>query len=132
LILGIDAGTYKVGYAILDNDNKVYAKGIILFDNFKYEFSKIVHNYEIENIIVGSGTGHNEVVSLIKKIDPDLKVIIISERNSSVEAKWRYINSLRGIKGLFYRIIGYADKPIDDISAIIIAERYLKEKEKNN
>lgn len=132
MILGIDAGRYKVGYAILDNDNLVFAKGIMLFDNFKYEFSKIIHSYEIENIIVGSGTGHNEIVSLIKEVDSNLKVIIVSERNSSVEAKWRYINSLRGIKGLFYRIIGYADKPIDDISAVIIAERYLKEKEKNN
>jgi RNase H-fold protein (predicted Holliday junction resolvase) len=132
LILGIDAGSHKVGYAILDEKNSVFLKGIILLNDFRNELLKLLNDYKIEAIVVGSGTGHKRIVEFIGEINPNLEIVIISEKNSSVEAKWRYLNSLKGLKGFFYKLIGYADKPIDDISAQIIAERYLKERGKKN
>ncbi|AWB09928.1 RNase H-fold protein, predicted Holliday junction resolvase [Thermodesulfobium acidiphilum] len=132
MILGIDVGSCKIGYAILDDKYNVFSKGIILLNDFKKEFLKFIKSYEIEVVAVGSGTGHKKVMELIDELNLDLKVVIISERNTSVQAKWRYINSLKGFKGFFCKFFGYLDKPVDDISAVIIAERYLNEKRKKS
>ncbi|AEE14223.1 Resolvase RNase H domain protein fold protein [Thermodesulfobium narugense DSM 14796] len=132
MILGIDAGSYKIGYAILDERYNIFSKGIILLNDFKKDFLRFIKEYEIEVVVVGSGTGHKKVMKLIDELNLDLKVIVISERNTSVEAKWRYINSLKGFKGFFCKLFGYLDKPVDDISAVIIAERYLNEERKKS
>jgi RNase H-fold protein (predicted Holliday junction resolvase) len=56
------------------------------------------------------------------------KVVLIEERGTTEEAKRRYFEERKG-KGLIWLVrkwLNLPDRPLDDLSAQIIGERFLK------
>ena len=123
-IVAIDPGKEKFGYAIF-NGVETVEKGIFPLDklaDFMIKFK------EMERIVLGRGTGWRAIYKLLEEKGLKDKVVLIEERGTTEEAKRRYFAERKG-KGLFWLIrkwLNLPDRPVDDLSAQIIGERFLK------
>ena len=135
-ILAIDYGIKKIGLALSD-PLKIIAKPFNTIDNISYEDSliqlkNIIKEYSVNEIVVGLpitlrntfSEQTNLVNEFIESLKNDLviKITIIDERLSSIEAKKSLIQ--QGIK------TGHNKKEIDKTAAAIFLQSYLNSIEK--
>jgi RNase H-fold protein (predicted Holliday junction resolvase) len=123
-IIALDPGKEKIGYAIFNGD-KVVEKGILLIDKLADFLIKFM---EMERIVLGRGTGWKAIYKFLEEKGLKEKVVLIEERGTTEEAKRRYFEERKG-KGLIWLVrkwLNLPDRPLDDLSAQIIGERFLK------
>jgi RNase H-fold protein (predicted Holliday junction resolvase) len=123
-IIALDPGKEKIGYAIFNGD-KVVEKGILHIDKLE-DF--MVKFKEMERIVLGRGTGWKAIYKFLEEKGLKEKVVLIEERGTTEEARRRYFEERKG-KGLIWLIrkwLNLPDRPLDDLSAQIIGERFLK------
>ncbi len=127
MILSIDPGRNKCGFAILKDDLTVVEKGIIASEDIPKLFSLII-NYSINTVILGSGTGHKEIADKISNMNQQINIVYMPEYNSTLEAKARYFieNPPKGFWRFIPKTLQVPQRPIDDYAAVILAERHLK------
>lgn len=127
MIIAVDPGKYKCGIAVLD-PQRVYHMKIVDRESLLLELERFLSCYEIKEIVVGSGTGSSDIVDELSKIEPPLKIITISETESSIEARKRYFldNPPRGLLKIIPTTMLVPGHPVDDYAAVILGERYLK------
>jgi RNase H-fold protein (predicted Holliday junction resolvase) len=123
-IIALDPGKEKIGYAIF-NGGEVVEKGILPIDKLEDFMIKFK---EMERIVLGRGTGWKAIYKFLEEKGLKEKVVLIDERGTTEEAKRRYFEKGKG-KGLIWLIrkwLNLPDRPLDDLSAQIIGERFLK------
>jgi RNase H-fold protein (predicted Holliday junction resolvase) len=123
-IIALDPGKEKIGYAIF-NGGEVVEKGIFLLDRLADFMIKVK---EMERIVLGRGTGWKTIYKFLEEKGLKEKVVLIEERGTTEEAKRRYFEERKG-KGLIWLVrkwLNLPDRPLDDLSAQIIGERFLK------
>ena len=131
-ILGIDPGNYKIGIAILDTrNNTIIYKNITKIFNFLDVIQTMINEYEIIKIVLGNGTGYKKVLFLINSLNSvqnfskNLSIEIISEHNTTFQARKLYINEAKNWLAKLIRFIKSFFIDIDDYSAIVILQKYL-------
>jgi len=131
-ILGIDPGNYKIGIAILDTkNNTIIYKNIIKIFNFLDVIQTMINEYEIIKIVLGNGTGYKKILFLINSLNSpqnfskNLSVEIISEHNTTFQARKLYVNEAKNWLAKLIRFIKSFFIDIDDYSAIVILQKYL-------
>jgi RNase H-fold protein (predicted Holliday junction resolvase) len=131
-ILGIDPGNYKIGIAILDTkNNTIIYKNITKIFNFLDVIQTMINEYEIIKIVLGNGTGYKKILFLINSLNSlqnfskNLSVEIISEHNTTFQARKLYINEAKNWLAKLIRFIKSFFIDIDDYSAIVILQKYL-------
>ena len=135
-ILAIDYGLKKIGLALSD-PLKIIAKPFNTIDNKSYDFIleylfNIIDEYNIKEIVIGLPitlkNSFSDQTSIVQKFinqlkeDLSIKITIVDERLSSIEAK----------KSLIYQGIktGHNKKEIDKTAAAIFLQSYLNQIEK--
>ena len=145
LILGIDPGRDKTGFAFVDFDGNLRASGIFETskrDNFFADYknfqdsnliiegsSDSLKDSEVKFIALGNGTHSKEFHNYLKNFSHDEEnIIIIDEKNTTLEARALYWKLHR--PSLLTRLIPEGlrvpDRVLDDLAACIIALRALK------
>jgi len=131
-ILGIDPGNYKIGIAILDTkNNTIIYKNITKIFNFLDVIQTMINEYEIIKIVLGNGTGYKKILFLINSLNSlqnfskNFSVEIISEHNTTFQARKLYINEAKNWLAKLIRFIKSFFIDIDDYSAIVILQKYL-------
>ena len=127
MILGIDPGTRKCGYAVLSAAGaKPAAIGIVVTPELPALVAQLVSQYPIETVALGSGTHAPPVAALLSA--SGLLVRIVDEHETTLRARARYFADWppRGWKRLIPRGMLLPPRPIDDYAALLIAERYLE------
>ena len=143
LILGIDPGRDKTGFAFVDFDGNLKASGIFNTserDNFFADlknFSQYIiegssdslRDSQVKFLALGNGTHSKEFHNYLKKFFPDENnIIIVDEKNTTLEARSLYWKLHR--PSLLMRLIPenlrVPDRILDDLAACIIALRALK------
>jgi RNase H-fold protein (predicted Holliday junction resolvase) len=131
-ILGIDPGNYKIGIAILDTrNNTIIYKNITKIFNFLDVIQTMINEYEIIKIVLGNGTGYKKILFLINSLNSlqnfskNLSVEIISEHNTTFQARKLYVNEAKNWLAKLIRFIKSFFIDIDDYSAIVILQKYL-------
>ena len=130
-ILAIDYGEKKVGLALSD-PLKIIAKPYKTIDNISDEkliesFNSIINDKNIDEIVIGlpitmknsfskQTENVDKFIELLKK-KINIKVVVVDERLSSVEAKRSLVN--QGIK------TGHNKKDIDMTAAALFLQSYL-------
>lgn len=125
-VLGIDPGTRKCGYAIVDGIGSVPAAlGIVLVADLAPTLADLVARYTPTAIALGGGTHATEIRSVIA--DCGVPIEIVDERATTLLARERYFlaNPPRGWRRLVPRGMLLPPRPIDDFAALLIAERLL-------
>lgn len=84
--------------------------------------------YPISLLVIGDQTSSKDWKQKLKSDLPDpLRIMMVDERYTTLEARDRYWQMYppRGFKRLLPKSIRSISRPIDDIVAILLIERYL-------
>ncbi|KPQ33423.1 MAG: hypothetical protein HLUCCA11_18585 [Phormidesmis priestleyi Ana] len=84
--------------------------------------------YPVSNIVLGDQTHAKQWLQTLEQLPNAPRVILIDERYSSLEARDRYWQMYppTGLGKLMPQSLRSIPRPIDDIVAILLIERYLK------
>ena len=126
--LGFDPGRDKCGMAVVENNHSVHYHEVILSDDVTQKLASLCQQFPIEQLIMGNQTTAKQWKAQLEKILPcPIPITMIDERNSSVEARDRYWEMYppQGLTRLIPQGLRVPPRPIDDIVAILLIERYL-------
>ena len=128
MILAIDPGKNKCGFAVLNEDSKVLEKGVIPRPETIKHIKNLIIKHSVTSLVVGRSAFGKDLEKEILDLDPKANIIFISEKNSTLEARQRYWeeNQPQGFWRLVPTTLRIPPRPIDDYAAVILGERYLK------
>jgi RNase H-fold protein (predicted Holliday junction resolvase) len=127
MILGIDPGTRKCGYAVVAvAGGKPAAIGIVPTPDLPEIVSQLIAAHSIHAIALGGGTHAPPVAALLDGCG--IPVRIVNEHETTLRARARYFSDWppRGWRRFVPRGMLLPPRPIDDYAALLIAERYLE------
>ena len=126
ITLGIDPGTRKCGYALLDGlGAQPLLLGIAGIAQLESALQAIVAAHPVGIVALGRGTNSPHVATILTSLG--LRFALVDERETTLLARGRFFRDHppRGLKRLIPRGMLLPDRPIDDYAALLIAERYL-------
>ena len=130
MILGIDPGTRKCGYALLAAAGRPpEAFGIVETDALPMLVAQLSTQHAIAAIAMGSGTYAQYLCARLGSLG--IPVRVVDEHDTTLRARARYFADCppRGWRRLVPRGMLLPPRPIDDYAALLIAERYLEGQE---
>ena len=113
--------------AVLDLNGGVVIKVVVGIGQIEHAISDLVEHHEPERIVVGNGTGSEEVIRLAEKLAPG-KVSRIHEEGTTLEARelaWRE-NPPGGLWRILPRLFWPTPRNLDAWAAVVIGRRALK------
>ena len=130
IIIAIDPGTKKCGYAVVDSNLNVLQREVISTEKIAKNIEDSLNIYKINKIILGNGTNYKNIEKRLKNHFPQLKIILIEEDFSTLEARKKYFKAHppRGIFKLIPLSLRVPPCHYDDFVAVLLAEKYFKNK----
>ncbi|MFW6237701.1 MAG: resolvase [Bacillota bacterium] len=131
-ILALDPGRDKIGLAVVNRGTEVYLREIVSSGELEAYLPGLVNKYNIDEIVLGGGTGSERVKAAVRKVlEEEICLQIVEEAYSTAEAEERYFRDHppSGWKKLFFFVSWRPPEPVDDYAAVILAERYLREED---
>ena len=132
-IISIDPGREKCGIAVVDKQMGVLYKDIIETQSLSSTIEECLTKYQTSTVIMGNGTSSKQAQRSLKKIiinGQPINAILVDEYRTTDEGRRRYW--LENPPQRLWRFIPVTmrtpPQPVDDYVAIILAERYLKNK----
>ncbi|MBT9317914.1 RuvC family protein [Leptothoe spongobia] len=127
VILGFDPGRYKCGLAIVGLDRSLCYHEVVLAAKVVDHIESLRQTYPISLIVMGDQTGAQLWKQELSRLNEAPNVILVDERYSSLEARDRYWEMFppKGLNRLLPQSLRSIPRPIDDIVAILLIERYL-------
>ncbi len=128
IIIAIDPGTKKCGYAVVDSNLSVLQREVTQTDKIVNNIEDSFKVYKINKIILGDGTNYKQIEKKLKNYFPRLKIILIEEDFSTLEARKKYFEAHppRGISKLIPLSLRVPPCHYDDFVAVLLAEKYFK------
>jgi RNase H-fold protein (predicted Holliday junction resolvase) len=128
MILGFDPGKDKCGIAVMGRDRNVSYHEVVLSESIISTIQSLCQQFPIELLVMGDQTTSKSwKQKLTQSLSPFIKIIQVDERFSSLEAKERYWQMYppTGFNRLIPLGMRTPPRPVDDIVAIVLIERYL-------
>ncbi len=124
-ILGIDPGTRKVGFAVVDQHGEARDLGIAPIADFGVRVRLLLEQWAIAAIAVGTGTNARALGGQLAGLG--VPVTYVDERETTLRARSLYFadHPPRGWRRLIPLGMQLPPRPIDDYAAVLIARRYL-------
>ena len=128
MILGFDPGRDKCGIAVMDAAQKIIYHQVIESEKAIATMQQLCQQFAIELVVMGDRT---TAKSWRKQIESNLStsivIAMVDENNSTLEARDRYWEMYppQGFKRLIPKGMRLPPRPVDDIVAILLIERYL-------
>jgi RNase H-fold protein (predicted Holliday junction resolvase) len=126
LILGFDPGRDKCGVAVVRQDLAVYEHEVVPAEAAIAKIQVWMQQYSIHALVMGNQTTSKQWQQRLEH-SLTVPVTLIDERYSTLEARDRYWDMYppKGLARLLPQGVRDVPRPIDDIVAIILVERYL-------
>jgi RNase H-fold protein (predicted Holliday junction resolvase) len=126
-ILGVDPGTRKVGFAVLDDRGQTHDLGIELLADFVARVHALKERWAFGAIAVGMGTNAKTLGTDLAGLG--VPVTYVDERETTLRARSLYFadHPPRGWRRLIPLGMQLPPRPIDDYAAVLIARRYLED-----
>jgi RNase H-fold protein (predicted Holliday junction resolvase) len=128
VILGFDPGRDKCGIAVMGLDRTVYNLQVILAENAIAAIEQLRQQFPVSLIVMGDQTtAKNWKQKLASELSEPPSIVMVDESYTSLEARDRYWQMFppQGLQQLLPRGLRQPPKPVDDIVAILLIERYL-------
>ena len=128
IIIAIDPGTKKCGYAVVDSNLSILQREVISTEKIVKNIEDSLNIYKINRIILGNGTNYKQIEKKLREHFPQLKIILIEEDFSTLEARKKYFKAHppRGIFKLIPLSLRVPPCHYDDFVAVLLAEKYFK------
>jgi len=128
IIIAIDPGTKKCGYAVVNFDLSVLQREVISTEKIAKTIEDSLNIYKINKIILGNGTNYKQIEKKLREHFPQLKIILIGEDFSTLEARKKYFKAHppRGIFKLIPLSLRVPPGHYDDFVAVLLAEKYFR------
>ncbi len=124
-VLGIDPGTRKIGFALIEDANSPpLALGIETVDGLLERLGPLVDAHPLRAVALGGGTNAAAVRALLERLGAP--VHLIDETDTSYRARALYFadHPPAGWRRLIPLGLQLPPRPIDDYAALLIARRY--------
>ncbi len=128
VILGFDPGKDKCGVAVMGLDRQLQYHEVVSSQEAIATIGDLYEKYPISLLVMGNQTTSKRWKQQIEeKLSPTVNIILVDERYSSLEARDRYwlMYPPKGFTKLLPKGMRTPPRPIDDIVAILLIERYL-------
>ncbi|MEO1211286.1 MAG: pre-16S rRNA-processing nuclease YqgF [Cyanobacteria bacterium J06638_20] len=128
VILGFDPGRDKCGVAIRDSEGHMAWHEVIPAAEATACLPKMCQDYGVSLVVMGNQTTARQWQERLTTVLPEaLPIVLVDERNSTLEARDRYwqLYPAKGLQALVPQSLRSIPRPIDDIVAILLIERYL-------
>ncbi|MEP6520103.1 pre-16S rRNA-processing nuclease YqgF [Microcoleus vaginatus] len=128
MILGFDPGKDKCGLAVMGRDKKVCYHQVVLSEAAISTIQSLCEQFPIELLVMGDQTTSKSwKQKLTQSLSPEIEIVRVDERFSSLEAKERYWEMYppTGLSRLIPQGMRTPPRPVDDIVAIVLIQRYL-------
>jgi len=128
IIIAIDPGTKKCGYAVVDSNLSVLQREVVPTGKITKTIEDSLNIYKINKIILGNGTNYKNIEERLKNHFSLLKIVLIEEEFSTLEARKKYFEAHppQGIYKLIPLSLRVPPCHYDDFVAILLAEKYFK------
>ncbi|MGB3788647.1 MAG: pre-16S rRNA-processing nuclease YqgF [Phormidesmis sp.] len=126
-LLGFDPGRDKCGLAVVGLDKSLHYHQVILSPNVSVAIQNLRETYPISSIVMGDQTSSKQWKQQLSDLPNAPRIMLVDERYSSLEARDRYWEMYppKGVSKLLPQNLRSIPRPIDDIVAILLVERYL-------
>lgn len=129
VILGFDPGRRKCGLAVIGVDRALRYHQVIEAELAINTIQALRQQFPISLLVMGDQTTAKDwKQKLSHDLADPLRIIMVDERHSSLEARDRYwqMYPAKGLVSLIPQSFRTISRPIDDIVAILLVERYLE------
>jgi RNase H-fold protein (predicted Holliday junction resolvase) len=127
-ILGLDPGRDKCGVAVMNSEKQVVYHQVIDTPGAIALIQQLCNQFAVDLIVMGDGTTSKNWREQIQASEvKELPIITVDETNSTLEARDRYwlMYPPTGLQRLIPQGLRIPSRPLDDIVAILLIERYL-------
>ncbi|MBD2431197.1 MULTISPECIES: pre-16S rRNA-processing nuclease YqgF [Fischerella] len=128
VILGFDPGKDKCGLAVMGLDRKLHYHQVVPSTEAIATIETLRQKFPISLMVMGDQTtAKGWKQQLQQQLSDPLNIMLVDERYTSLEARDRYWQMFppKGITKLLPQGMRTPPRPIDDIVAILLIERYL-------
>lgn len=128
VILGFDPGRRKCGLAVIGVDRTLRYHEVIEAESAIATIQRLRQQFPISLLVMGDQTTAKDWKQrLSHEVTEPLRIVMVDERHSSLEARDRYwqMYPAKGLASLIPQSFRTIPRPIDDIVAILLIERYL-------
>lgn len=128
MILGFDPGKDKCGVAVMEKERTLHYHQVIESRDVLNSLNALCQKFPINLCVMGNQTTSKSwKQKLLSALPETVQIIQVDERYSSLEARDRYWQMYppQGLTRLVPQGMRTPPRPIDDIVAIILIERYL-------
>ncbi len=126
-IIGFDPGRDKCGVAVIENRQQIIYHQVIASSEAIITLKNLCQQYQPQFLVMGNQTTAKQWQQEIKvNLGLAIPLIMVDERNSTVEARERYWQMYppKGLQKLIPSGLRVPPRPVDDIVAILLIERY--------
>ncbi|QOV22732.1 RuvC family protein [Anabaenopsis elenkinii] len=128
VILGFDPGKDKCGLAVMGLDRQLYYHQVVTAQKAIPTIETLRQQFPISLMVMGDQTTAKQwKLQLGQTLVEQLNIILVDERYSTLEARDRYWQMYppKGLTRLVPQGMRQPPRPIDDIVALLLIERYL-------
>ncbi len=126
--LGFDPGRDKCGVAVVDVQCTPHYQAVVASEQAIATLHALLRDFSIQHLILGDQTTSS---AWKRRLEQELLIPVpisfVDERYTTLEARDRYwsLYPPRGIQRLIPKEFRQISRPVDDIVAILLVERYL-------
>lgn len=128
VILGFDPGKDKCGLAVMGLDRQLHYHQVVPATEAIATIETLRQKFPISLLVMGDQTTAKQwKQQLLEQLTEPLNIILVDERYTTLEARDRYWQMFppKGLTKLLPQGMRQPPRPIDDIVAILLIERYL-------
>jgi RNase H-fold protein (predicted Holliday junction resolvase) len=128
MILGFDPGRDKCGVAVMNGERSILYHQIIDSAQAVTALQQLCRQFNVELVVMGDQTtAKTWRNSLTSGLPSTITIVMVDENNSTLEARERYWQMYppQGLQRLIPQGMRLPPRPVDDIVAILLIERYL-------
>ncbi|MFM7408981.1 MAG: pre-16S rRNA-processing nuclease YqgF [Cuspidothrix sp.] len=128
VILGFDPGRDKCGIGVMGLDRQLLYHEVVLANEAIANIERQLQQFPVSLMVMGDQTTAKEWKQrLHQELNQPINIISVDERYTTLEARDRYWQMYppQGITKILPKGMRQPPRPIDDIVAILLIERYL-------
>jgi RNase H-fold protein (predicted Holliday junction resolvase) len=128
VILGFDPGRDKCGIGVMGLDRQLLYHEVVLANEVIANIERQLQQFPVSLMVMGDQTTAKQWKQrLHQELNQPINIILVDERYTTLEARDRYWQMYppQGITKILPKGMRQPPRPIDDIVAILLIERYL-------